>query len=353
MATNDEAISNGTLTNEILVYLDTNTVAAPRKNSRGPQGCARVPVGSLRPSDSPRLAGENANHIRLLMASEMTFPPIIVNRSTMRVIDGMHRLRAAMLRGQDTIEVEFYDGDELDSFILAVEANIKHGLPLSLADRTAAAGRILRSHPNLSDRAIAFSTGLAAKTIAAIRRCSTADKQQLNMRLGRDGRIRPLDATEGRKIAAELINENPDLTLREIANVAGISLGTAKNVRDRLRRGKEPVPSREREDKQRNSGAENTDLPKCGDQQGGHSGKAVKRISREDGQKAFENLRKDPSVRFTEPGRVLIRMLEPLAISDKEWERLTCSLPPHCTGSLSNAARACAELWHKVADRLS
>ena len=63
-----------------------------------------VPVSSLLSGDSPRLAGENLEHVQLL-AVVQGLPPILVHRSTMRVIDGMHRLRAAKLRGDETIAV--------------------------------------------------------------------------------------------------------------------------------------------------------------------------------------------------------------------------------------------------------
>src|SRR5215475_12583633 len=101
-----------------------------------------VPISSLLPGDSPRLTGENPEHVQLLAAAQ-GLPPILVHRSTMRVIDGMHRLRAAKLRGDRTIFVKFFEGDDGEAFLLSVDANIKHGLPLSLADREAAASRIL------------------------------------------------------------------------------------------------------------------------------------------------------------------------------------------------------------------
>src|SRR5947199_10633529 len=72
--------------------------------STGPQedaGPVPLPVSSLLPGDSPRVAGENPEHVQLLAAAR-NLPPILVHRSTMRVIDGMHRLRAARLRGDET-----------------------------------------------------------------------------------------------------------------------------------------------------------------------------------------------------------------------------------------------------------
>src|SRR5579863_10113036 len=109
-----------------------------------------VPVLSLRPADSPRLNGEDKAHIARLTETETPLPPILVDRRTMRVIDGMHRLMAASLQGRETIDVVFFDGCETDVFLRAVQENIAHGLPLSQADRRAAAQRIVNSHPHMS-----------------------------------------------------------------------------------------------------------------------------------------------------------------------------------------------------------
>jgi ParB-like chromosome segregation protein Spo0J len=59
----------------------------------------RVSIESLAESGSPRLAGQNEEHARLLAESGLELPPIVVHRPTRRVIDGMHRLAAARLRG--------------------------------------------------------------------------------------------------------------------------------------------------------------------------------------------------------------------------------------------------------------
>ena len=91
------------------------------------------------------------------------------------------------------------DGSEADAFVRAVQANIKHGLPLSLRDRKAAAARIVYSHPWWSNRAIASVTGLSPKTVAGIRR-STGESAPGDVRVGRDGRARherAVDALNG------------------------------------------------------------------------------------------------------------------------------------------------------------
>jgi ParB-like nuclease domain len=160
-----------------------------------------VPVGSLRPADSPRLDGEDVEHIQMLAGVETRLPPILVHRATMRVIDGMHRLRAARLRSDEHIEVRFFDGSEQEAFVLGVKANITHGRPLSLLDRTTAAERIMVTHPAWSDRAIAAAAGIGARSVASLRRrleAEAGDVDEVRARTGRDGRVRPLDSAEGR-----------------------------------------------------------------------------------------------------------------------------------------------------------
>ncbi|KOG90227.1 streptomycin biosynthesis protein, partial [Streptomyces varsoviensis] len=93
---------------------------------------------------------------------------------------------AAMLCGHDKIAVRFFDGDEADAFVLAVESNIAHGLPLSLADRKRAAGRIIDSHPQWSDRIVASVTGIAPGTVAEIRRRRTGGLTAVSSRIGQD-----------------------------------------------------------------------------------------------------------------------------------------------------------------------
>jgi hypothetical protein len=105
-----------------------------------------VAVESLLPADPPRSGRVDEVHAALLAETDPGLPPIVVHRPTMRVIDGMHRLHAAARKGQREIAVRFFDGSEAEAFVLAVELNISHGLPLSLADRKAAAGRILAAH---------------------------------------------------------------------------------------------------------------------------------------------------------------------------------------------------------------
>jgi ParB-like nuclease family protein len=303
-----------------------------------------VPVESLRGADSPRLAGENIDHVLVLNETEATFPPILVHRATMRVIDGMHRLRAARLRGDDRIEVRFFDGNEEDAFVHAVAANIAHGLPLSLPDRTAAAARIVSSHTHWSDRRIAEITGLAATTVGSIRRRSNDVFTQSNIRVGRDMRARPVNNSSGRALAGELMTQSPDLPLRQVAKAAGISVSTAHDVRKRIRQGQHPVPPRQRNGSDAESATAKTSAPEVTN--------GARRLQTADVGPILRRLRADPSLRFSDSGRELLRWLVLHTSDVHQWERLIGSIPVYSRPSVVELARGISEAWHEFADRL-
>jgi ParB-like chromosome segregation protein Spo0J len=295
-----------------------------------------VPLLALRPGESPRSGGEDRAHIAWLAETEGPLPPILVDRRSMQVIDGMHRLMAASLKGREKIDVEFFDGSPADAFVRAVQANVTHGLPLSQADRRAAAARIISTHPHMSDRAIGESTGLAAKTVAAIRRRSTEAMPQLNARVGRDGRVRPLSGAEGRRRAAELLAEHPRATLREVARAAGVSPATAGDVRKRLARGDEPGPT-PNGDIARGSGA-----AQAGRRQHVQMAPAL----------VLEKLLRDPSLRHNEQGRLLLRLLQHNALGAQERCGLIAAVPPHCVAPVVQLALHYAQRWESFAQDL-
>lgn len=255
----------------------------------------------------------------------------------MRVIDGMHRLRAAMLKGCREIDVTFFDGSEEEAFIQAVRENIAHGLPLSLDERKAAAERIISSHPELSDRGIAAYTGLSGKTVAAIRRQSSTDGPKPTARIGADGRTRPLSTSEGRRRASEMIEAHPDAPLREIAKAAHVSLSTAHDVRQRMRRGLSPIPPRIQ-------AAEGDPLRISQADRSAERFKSPGTI--------LDILTRDPALRHTEPGREILMRLRTSLMSDVDRSRLIDSVPAHCREGLAKLARQCAESWSQFATEL-
>ncbi|MEV4315579.1 ParB N-terminal domain-containing protein [Actinocrispum sp. NPDC049592] len=307
-----------------------------------------VSISSLKLTDSPRLDGEDPAHTRLLAEVTGPLPPILVHRPTMRVIDGEHRLRAALLRGERTLAVRFFDGDEDRAFLLSVQANLAHGLPLSLADRKAAALRVIERHPDWSDRGIAAAVGLADSTVAGIRQNTATGNGEPTARIGRDGRVRPIDSTQGRLRASRVLADKPHASLREIAKEAGIAVGTARDVRDRVRRGMDPVPGNDRKDATIDTSTSASQpvepAPKLGPPfpRGKLTGLAT----------TLQSLKNDPSLRFSDTGRRLLRWLNGHAVWPEDEAWLVSSVPPHCTVLVADIARQYAEMWQEYAEVL-
>ncbi len=324
--------SEATVSN-IARILDSEKEDIPRR--------ARVPVDSLLPADSPRSHGEDEEHIQRLAEQGDGLPPILVQQSTMRVIDGMHRLRAAILNGYRFIEVEFFDGDDEEAFIRAVEQNVAHGLPLLLADRKEAAARILRFRPALSDRSVAAMTGLSPKTVGAVRACPSEEIPRLNARQGRDGRLRPLDQGEGRLRAAAVIRGNPDASLREISAAAGVSPETARAVRAQLRAGGDPADGR----RPRSGGSARP--PAEGASAGPGAAATVNEIS-----DILQKLSRDPALRHSETGRRLLQIMHVKAVDDAVRAVLMQESPPHSRPMLARIARNNARIWKEIETEL-
>ena len=291
-----------------------------------------VSIAVLLPANSPRLE-EVEEHIQMLSEADTELPPILVHRNSMRVIDGMHRLRAAQRRGATTITVQYFDGDEREAFVMSVRLNSTHGLPLTLADRKNAALRIMSYHPEWSDRAIAALVSISDKTVGAIRRREGDALPQPAARIGRDNESYPLNSREGRLRASELFQQNPNATTSEVAKLAEISATTAKDVRNRLLRGDDPVPPKLRENARG----------------GGDTPARPSAPSRRAPAIDLGRLRTDPSLRFSESGRTLLRWLEALGSSENEWTAIAESVPSHCAPAVAEMARQRSEDWRSFA----
>ncbi|MGP3959997.1 winged helix-turn-helix transcriptional regulator [Nonomuraea sp. 3N208] len=289
---------------------------------------------------SPRIAGEDPEHLEALLYAQGQIPPILVHFPSMWVIDGLHRLSAARLRGQRTIAARFFEGSEADAFVLAVRMNIEHGLPLTLADRRRAARRIIESHPEWSDRMVASVAGLSARTVSDLR----GSRVEGETRIGRDGRVRPVDGTAERRQAAELIRSNPTLSLRQIAREVGLSPETVRDVRGRLERGESPIPAGRRRSHMQPAGPSTRN--------GGDSGGGFRLAADQNRLAILNRLTADPALRLTETGRSLLRLLTLHAIPGQDWDRILMNVPPHWASNVTDLARAHAAIWTEFADRL-
>ncbi|MCX4545885.1 ParB N-terminal domain-containing protein [Streptomyces sp. NBC_01565] len=304
-----------------------------------------VPISALQPADSPRALTEHAEHLRALAVSEHRLPPIVVHRPTMRVVDGMHRLRAALLRGRSEIEVQFLDGSAEDAFVYAVQCNTRHGLPLTLSERTAAAERILESHGHWADRAIASVAGLSAHTVAALRRGGAGADAPAEGRLGRDGKVRPLSTAQGRREAQRLLTGPAPISLREVAKRTGLSPATVRDVRRRMLRGEDPVPERQRagERKQRPQPRQPAAASKRGH---------VRLVPPPDREltAAYQKLCQDPALRHSDTGRLLLRLLSALTLPATEWRTMAEGVPAHRADTVAELATEYARFWREFAE---
>ncbi|QDQ15995.1 ParB/RepB/Spo0J family partition protein [Streptomyces spectabilis] len=340
--------------------LDTSPLPRPP----GPPGAAaldeavhQVPIGILRPADSPRI-GENLQHARTLGACGAVLPPILVHRETMRVIDGMHRLRAALMQQRELVEVTYFDGSTEDAFVVAVETNIAHGMPLTLAERAAAAARIIITHAQWSDRAIAAVAGLDPKTVAALRRRGLPPGEAPAVRVGQDGKFRPVDPAAGRQAASRLISQEPQASLRHIARRAGVSPGTVRDVRARLERGEDPLPPALRAPApsgRPEPGPGPARPPAGGPERAEEEARAAPAARAGAGagpglERVFASLCKDPSLRQSESGRLLLRLLE--MHRPAQFRRITAAVPPYRAGMVAAAAAECARAWQHLADTI-
>jgi hypothetical protein len=66
----------------------------------------------------------------------------------------------------------------------------------------------------------------------------------------------------------------------------------------------------------------------------------------------LEGLRNDPSLRFSESGRHLLRWMFSRAIRPEEGLGMADQVPAHCAYLVADLARNCAHEWLQLADEL-
>jgi hypothetical protein len=112
--------------------------------------------------------------------------------------------------------------------VTAIQANIKHGKPLSRSERQAAARVVLDRCPERSDRWVGEVCGLSHTTVALLRRSLTSADARI--RTGRDGRRRPVDPSPGQAAVVRVLEDNPAASIRQAAGAAGVAPSTVQRV---------------------------------------------------------------------------------------------------------------------------
>jgi hypothetical protein len=168
---------------------------------------------------------------------------------------------------------------------------------------------------------------------------------QSHKRLGEGGRLGPFSKALRRQLAAELIASCPEASLFAIAEVAGISPLAVRNVRARLRRGKDPV---------RASASESKELEAFRRRRS----KLLQPTSAGRGELAdvspvlITTLSKDPTLSSTTAGRELLGWLHTGAVNSTDRQKILESVPDHCLDHLIKLARRCSANWKTIADDL-
>jgi ParB-like chromosome segregation protein Spo0J len=207
---------------------NSTLIKLPNGQAPGRQIVEKVEISDLSFGYSPRSTPIDQAHVRALAEVIDQLPPIVVERDQLAVVDGAHRVAAFEFAGRGQIPAIFFAGGTSEALVLAVQANVTHGKPLTRAERQAAAAQLLRAFPDRSDRWFGDVCGLSHSTVAKIRRDVAQGK--VAVRTGRDGRRRPLDAASGRARAEQAIADMPGASIRTVAAAAGVAAATAKRA---------------------------------------------------------------------------------------------------------------------------
>src|ERR1700724_830527 len=99
------------MTSELASISSTDDVYSDPENIVDRLPMFWLPLTSLGPGIFLRQSGTNAAHVQLLAdaASCGELPAILVQENSLRIVDGMHRIAAAKLRGEENINARFVD----------------------------------------------------------------------------------------------------------------------------------------------------------------------------------------------------------------------------------------------------
>lgn len=236
----------GTASSHLLFIVDSRAAISGNNMARPPgqdwsEGRV-VRLSDLMGSYSPRAVRVDEDHVLALAEVLDRLPPVVVDQRTMKVIDGVHRVEASRRLGRTEIRALLFSGSETEALVVAVQANVRHGKPLTRSERQAAAGNLLRRCPDRSDRWVAEVCGLSHSTVARIRQA--AEALGPGVRTGRDGRRRPVDPAAGRRAIVKALAEGPASSFRQVAEAAGVAPSTVHRASAAVRGLRGELPKR-------------------------------------------------------------------------------------------------------------
>ena len=132
-----------------------------------------------------KVDGQHVNEMMAAMADGTTFPPVIVEKTTLRIVDGFHRVTAALrLYGEEAAEVEAIEQkykSEGDLFLDCVRRNAGHGRKLSAIDKTRCV--LLASQLAVEDAQLGAILHVDVDAMADMRLTKTAINGELHVKV--------------------------------------------------------------------------------------------------------------------------------------------------------------------------
>jgi hypothetical protein len=144
---------------------------------------------------------------------------------------------------------------------------------------------------------------------------------------------------------------NPQASLREIASKAGVSVTTARDVRQRLDNGESPLPDNLAKKVGQKAAPIVSAASDAASPPRANSSRGTRIPPEGRGRDLLQRLRNDPSVRSSERGRALLRLLSTVVVAISACNEFTDAVPTHCSGTFAEIARKNARAWQEIAEK--
>jgi predicted transcriptional regulator len=158
-------------------------------------------------------SGRTVERYQEALAAGDKLPPIIVEAETLRLLDGLHRLKAHGAAGIDTIEVERQSvPDGVPAKLYAASLSARHGDRMTGEDLKAVAREVFQSNAEFSMGTVASMLGVSQATVS--RWCSDISEHRRHVR----------------QVKALLLTRFPGMSQRKAADVLGVDEKLVRNL---------------------------------------------------------------------------------------------------------------------------
>jgi hypothetical protein len=211
------------------VVTSTPPSAGQETTAGQPPAVRPVDLAELQPGPSIRPIDEA--QVTVLAGVLDRLPPIAVTEDDLKLVDGAHRVEAAVRAGRTHLPAEHLALAPGEVLAERIRRNSSHGLPLNLEERKRAALLLLAEDSARSNAAVGLITGLSTSTVRRLRGCPGHSVNDPDTVIGVDGKRYPRDRAGRREAALEMLRRDPGLSDRAIAGRVGLSPTTVGSLR--------------------------------------------------------------------------------------------------------------------------